>query len=512
LLGLSAVVVGAPFLAVVFLPVFDAYLLRQTERVLIAESVVVAEAWRDRWLAARGEPREAAHVIAPPSAPSDDFTPFAAVLDLDYAVLESTDEPPSPVVPLDPHKAQAGRELAGLLVRAQRFNLSGVRVLDEHGCVLAASRGAVGYCLADLAEVAPALAGRYAAVVRPRESDEPAPPVASVRRRGRLRVFTAIPVFSDGRVVAVVRMSRTAVSPLEAMYTHRGKVAVVLVVILGVTPVIVYSLSHAISRPVRELSASAERAAIADRRSLGSRMTPLRVTSLTPRELVRLGDAVSRMHDQQSERAQYVLELATQVSHELKTPIAAITGAVELLREASDGMSEAQRQRFLANMANDAERMDRTVRRLLTLARIESRVDEPHAVDVCAALTAMRARDPDRILVDVEPGLPALLMHADHFETAVGNLLDNALRHGAGEPVVIAAWRAGERIAIEVRDRGLGVRESQRHRIFDRFYTTERDHGGTGLGLALAKAAAEAQGGRLELVPTERGAVFRLLL
>jgi signal transduction histidine kinase len=509
LLGLNAAILAVPLSSILLLPVFDAYLLRQTERILIAESVVVGEAWRDRWLAARGLPTEAALDVHEPGRAAERFTPFAAVLDLDYEILAPRSEPSAQTeLAVDPMKRRAGEEIRGLLERAQGFNLSGVRVLDEQGCVVAASRGIAGGCLADHEEVRAALAGAYAAVVRRRISDEPPPPINSIRRRGNLRVFTALPVFEDGKVVAVVRMSRTSVSPFEAIWTHRGKVGLVLVLSFIATPLLTYALSHAISRPVRTLRTRADAVAAGEPRA------PFAPGALTPRELVALSEAIDHMTDQLAQREQYVLEFATHVSHELKTPIAAIAGAVELLREQAEEMSEAQRQRFLANIASDAERMERLVRRLLLLARIQHVSEDADAqpIDVAAFLEGLRTRAPERIRVEVEPGLPPLSIGPDRLVTAVGNLLDNALRHGGDAPVVLRARRAGERTAIEVSDQGPGIRPSQRERIFERFYTTERDRGGSGLGLTLARAIAESRNGSLELVEAERGTTFRLLL
>jgi len=513
LLALTALTVGVPLVTVLFLPVFDAYLLRQTERLLISESVVIAEAWRDHWLEARGIERDALPEYRPPGQERDNFTPYAAILDLNYRVLEPSADATEARVELDPAKALAGERMLPLLERAQRFNLSGVRILDERGCVLATSRGPVGYCLTDRSEVATALQGRYAAVVRRRISDEPTPALTDIRRRGSLRVFTAIPVFSAGEVVAVVRMSRTAVSPAEALWTHRGKVALVGVLFLVVTPLLTYSLAHAISRPVRELRGSAESVAA------GADLIPLRTTRLTPRELVALADAIERMHGQLTERAQYILEFASQVSHELKTPITAIAGAVELLREQAEDMSETQRERFLRNMASDAERMDRLVRRLLQLARIESAPEATEVVDVARALERLSARAPDQIELHVEPQLPPLRMQTEHFETAVGNLIDNALRHGEGHPIRVRArrvaasdTRTGASLCIEVSDHGGGIAAAHRDRVFERFYTTQRDRGGTGLGLAIVRAVAETHGGRVEFESKPGHTLFRLWL
>jgi signal transduction histidine kinase len=404
--------------------------------------------------------------------------------------------------------SRAGTALNPLLQRAQVFNLSGVRVLDPQGCVVASSRGELGACLDHLEEVQTALAGRYGVAVRQRISDEPVPPLNSIRRRGSFRVFSAVPVFLDGKVVGVVRLSRTAVSPLESLWTHWGKIALLLFVCLVVTPAITYLLSHAISSPVRMLTRSAE--AIAR----GEPAEPFVPGALAPRELRVLSASVERMTAQLRERASYVLEFASNVTHELKTPITAIAGAVELLQDQAHPMSEEQRQRFLANVAEDARRMERLVHRLLQLARIQNVPDEVEQIDVRRFLEALVARYSGApIRLEVAPELPPLSMNRDHLEAAVRNLIDNAIRHGAGKPIDVSASPSGEgRLAFAVRDRGPGIREAHRERIFDRFFTTCRDEGGTGLGLSIVKAVADTRGGRVELDTGPEGTELRLIL
>src|SRR5262245_3585994 len=98
-----------------------------------------------------------------------------------------------------------------MLRRAVRMNLSSARVLDAQGCVVASSGAQRGSCLGALAEVRDALAGNYVAVLRHRISDESTLGVESISRRGRVRVYTVLPVFADGAVIGVVRMSRTAI-------------------------------------------------------------------------------------------------------------------------------------------------------------------------------------------------------------------------------------------------------------------------------------------------------------
>ena len=103
-------------------------------------------------------------------------------------------------------------------------------------------------------------------------------------------------------------------------------------------------------------------------------------------------------------------------------------------------------------------------------------------------------------------------IHPDHLESALRNLIENAIRHGEGHAVRLEAFRKRDRVAIRVRDRGRGISPANHKRIFERFFTTERDRGGSGLGLAIAKAVAETRGGHLEYETGPAGTCFELLL
>lgn len=505
LLALNVFVLSVPLLAIFFLPVFDSYLIRQTERTLIAEAGVIGEAWRDHLLRELGIPLTDSPRFRPPGFENDHFAPIAET-DANYEVEPPAPDPTRERPPSDDAAWRAGAAVTPLLQRTQVFNLSGVRVLDAQGCVVASSRGELGLCLDGLEEVEAALAGRYGVVVRQRISDEPTLPLTGIRRRGSLRVFSAVPVFLDGKVVGVVRLSRTAVSPLESVVTHWRTISLVLFACLVVIPAITYLLSHAISAPVRGLTRSAE--AIAR----GEAVEPYVPGALAPRELQVLADSIARMTAQLRERARYVLEFASNVSHELKTPITAIGGAVELLQDPSESMTETQRQRFLANVAEDTLRMERLVHRLLQLARIQNAKDEVEEIDVKSFVESLAARYTAPLELDLAPDLPKLAISRDHLEEALRNLIDNAVRHGAGQPVTISARRRGGRIALAVRDRGPGIRESHRERIFERFFTTRREEGGTGLGLSIVQAVADARGGTVELETGPDGTEFRLIL
>jgi signal transduction histidine kinase len=394
--------------------------------------------------------------------------------------------------------------LAPFAERAARRNASQVELLDAQGCVIAATDAPPGACLDALPEVRAALAGQYAAAARER-GDAPGAPWSDLQRwLGSIQVATALPVHLDGRVVGVVRMEQPSSSPLEAVWDHRGTVLLGFLAVgffmFGVT----HFFSRAISRPVRAITAVAE--AVAH----GDPPQPFAPAGLVPAEVHSLSAALDRMTAQLTARAQYATDFAATASHELKTPITGIRGAVELLRDAWAEMPAAQRERFLNNVDSDAARMQGVVTRLLELARIQNAADATETVALEPFLSHIAQRYDGRVVLDTRAAPAAMAINPDHLEAAVRNLLDNAVRHGGGQPVDLRAASDDGRVVIQVRDRGEGISEGNRRRIFERFFTTERDRGGTGLGLAIVKAVAEARQGSVTFDTGPGGTTFTL--
>jgi signal transduction histidine kinase len=506
LLGTGVFALLLPVAAVTFFRLFDIYLLRQTERHLIAESVLIGEAYRERLLAERGAAPEPPPSFRPFGREQDAYVPVEPVLDVSYGI-----EPPAPPVTRWQHapetpEARAGLALMPLLARAQVFNLTGARVLGPDGCVVASTRQDLGACLGELGEVRGALAGRYSAVARQRVSDEPAPPVSSIRRRGGVRVFVALPIFEDGRAIGAVWMSRTAVAPLEMFWAHRSKIGAALLICLVLAPAASLFFARQVAHPLREITRAAD--AVAH----GRPRLPLAPGWLAPREIVQLSGALDRMAQQLGDRARYIAEFAANASHELKTPIAGILGAAELLRHEGESMAPAQRERFLANVEADAKRMERLVQRLLELARVQNAPAEGRKIELAPFLERLVARYAPPIELDLAAAPAAVEMNPDHLESALRNLLDNAVRHGAGRPVRLSARREGARVAFAVKDHGAGISAGNLPRVFERFFTTERERGGTGLGLAIVKAVAELRGGDVALDSGPAGTTVTLVV
>jgi two-component system phosphate regulon sensor histidine kinase PhoR len=221
------------------------------------------------------------------------------------------------------------------------------------------------------------------------------------------------------------------------------------------------------------------------------------------------------------------VDFVANVSHELRTPLTSLTGFIETMRGPARDDPGA-RERFLIIMQEQAERMFRLINDLLSLSRIE--MDEHSrprgAVDMTALLTRLiellsqkAAAAGLRIETDWPDDLPPVRGDADQLFQVFQNLLDNALKYGAGgERVTLTARRRdGRRIQISVTDQGPGIPQEHIGRLTERFYRVDaarsRELGGTGLGLAIVKHIVNRHRGRLQIASeTGKGSTFTVLL
>jgi signal transduction histidine kinase/HAMP domain-containing protein len=197
-------------------------------------------------------------------------------------------------------------------------------------------------------------------------------------------------------------------------------------------------------------------------------------------------------------------EFVTNAAHELRTPLTTIIGAVEVLQTGAKD-DDAERDRFLAHIAREAERLARLARALLTLARANAGFERPRAelVDVGELLHDIQAdvRPAPDVEVQVEAATPLdALVNRDLLEQAVRNLADNAAKHTREGRIVLRAYAVGTTVRVEVEDTGVGMSADTQRHVFDRFYRgQDRDAEGFGLGLAIVRQAVRSLGGRVEL-------------
>jgi len=208
--------------------------------------------------------------------------------------------------------------------------------------------------------------------------------------------------------------------------------------------------------------------------------------------------------------------LLSSVSHDLRTPLAAIIGAAGSLDNYADAMNAADRHDLLETVRLEGERLDRYIQNLLDMTRLGHGaialerdwigIDEL----VGAATSRMRRYQPDvRFAIAIASELPPLWVHPALVEQALFNVLENAARFSPpGEAITISAERVGETsLRIDISDRGPGIADEDRKRIFDMFYSVAHGDGahGTGLGLAICRGMVEAHGGTVEALQRTEG-------
>ncbi|MCA1405478.1 sensor histidine kinase KdpD [Ensifer sp. IC3342] len=215
--------------------------------------------------------------------------------------------------------------------------------------------------------------------------------------------------------------------------------------------------------------------------------------------------------------------LLTSISHDLKTPLAAIMGAASTLRDYSPSMPEEDRSDLLSTVVDESERLNRFITNLLDMTRIESGATQPNASShyvgdiVGTALSrANKILARHRTLIDIPPDLPMLKLDPVLFEQVLFNLLDNAAKYAAPNSTIqIRGWADGNVVLLQVMDEGPGIPSGDFERVFDSFYRVEkRDHvrAGTGLGLSICRGFIEAMGGSISAGNrTDRsGAIFTI--
>ncbi len=487
------------------LRLYESALVRQTEAELVAQGGVLAASYQE---ALR---RMAPGAPADPPLPASPLDPGLAPrqgLDLARdAVLPPLPQAASAASPPSAAAREAGRALAPVLRGAQAVTLAALRLTDANGVVVASTGGDLGHSLAAWPEVARVLAGApVATTMHQRELVGPLTP--GLARTNGIRVFVVLPVAAPGHpgVAGAVVVSRSAKTLEDAARGKLGALAALGGVLLAAGTMLALAMAALITRPLTGIVRQAQRVAA------GGAAAPLRHPGT--REVAELSAALTRMAATLDQRGRYIAAFAASVSHEFKTPLAALRGAAELLEdEAGAGLPE--HRRLLRIVADSTARLNLLVTRMLDLARAD--MTRPHtgaAIPVGPVLDRVAETYRARGLTILRTGAPATAtLPPGALEAVLVSLLDNALAHaGPAAAVQIETTVRPGQASIAVTDDGPGIAAAHRARVFDPFFTTARETGGTGLGLPIARAIVTGAGGSLALVPSETGTRFLVVL
>jgi two-component system sensor histidine kinase KdpD len=252
----------------------------------------------------------------------------------------------------------------------------------------------------------------------------------------------------------------------------------------------------------------------------GMLVVALVISTQTERIRRQAADAVqaARLQVQAEQTRSSLLSAA---SHDLRTPLASITGAASTLSSQGGKLHPETRQELLESIAEEADRLGRLVGNLLDMTRLESGIELrreycPLEEIVGAALQRMERELGGRQVTTNLPGtLPPVYVDDVLLGQLLVNLIDNATRYTPpGTPIELAAEADRDAVTLEVRDRGPGLMPEEQHKIFERFYRGQAGGPrGSGLGLAICRAIVEAHRGTIEaLNRAGGGAVFRIRL
>lgn len=501
LLAVLVFAAAMPGIGAIGLRVYENSLVRQTEAELVAQGAALAALAGLEW---PGAPPPAPR----PAHPAPDyFKPEPTSIDLSRSPILAERPAPKPGAgPVDSRALTVAAALAPVVERTTRTTLASVLLLDGRGRIaLGAGQGG---SLAELPEVRDALAGRPRTVFRINGDYRPVYSFEWLSRASNLRLHHARPVVVGDRVVGVLLLSRSPRALFRGLYEDRGKILLGIALIFGVLVMLAGVVSRGVTRPIEDLSAASRQVAAG-----GGTIPETPPTAAV--EIRALYEDFRAMAERIERRSRYLRDFAAAVSHEFKTPLAGISGAVELLQDHLDTMSPQERRRFLDNIAADAGRLSHLVTRLLDLARADMAAPEA-GVSAQLAEPVARAADGEmgpRFSVEVRlpAQTPAVAAPPETVEKVIAILLQNARQAGAGRAVVTADVES-EAVILTVADDGPGVPAADRERLFEPFFTGRRAAGGTGLGLPIARSLLSASQGRLELVDSERGAAFRATL
>ncbi len=217
--------------------------------------------------------------------------------------------------------------------------------------------------------------------------------------------------------------------------------------------------------------------------------------------------------------------LLTSISHDLKTPLAAILGAAGTLRDLDTALKPEDKAELLGTMVDESERLNRFIANLLDMTKLESGAVAPNLAlhDIGEIVGSALGRGSKilaghRVELELAADLPMLSLDAVLFEQILFNLLDNAAKYAdEGTTIRVESWREGGTVCLQVLDEGAGIAAAEVERIFDKFYRARKSdsvRAGTGLGLAISRGFVEALGGTISAGNrTDRsGAVFTLSL
>ena len=323
-------------------------------------------------------------------------------------------------------------------------------------------------------------------------------------------MYVAAPIVLAGQIVGVLTVGKPTAASASIVDRAKRKIILGGVTVLISVIIVVALISGMTTRPIYRLTEYARQTRDGKRAEL---------PDLRGAEVRELGQAFEEMRDA-LEGKKYIENYIQTLTHEVKSPLSAIHGAAELLREE---MSDEQRSRFVENILTESRRIETVVEKLLLLSSLEARRE---VKDVSSFTTgeilddvreAYLPRLEQRGITLEVTGNMSLVIEGDQFlvRQAVSNLMDNAVAFSArGARITMSSDVSDDMVRITVSDCGTGIPDYALHRVYDRFYSLKRPDTGrksSGLGLSLVREVAVLHNGAIKIENAPDGGVIAVL-
>lgn len=311
-------------------------------------------------------------------------------------------------------------------------------------------------------------------------------------------ITTVSPIRINGKIKGYVYMFQNTDSIQKMIYKLKHHFVIVGILSVFLTIITIAILSKVITNPLIRMKKATEKLSKGD--------FSVRLQVKGEDELAELGKAIETLARDLEYLKKERKEFLASISHELRTPLTYVKGYADIARRPN--IKKEERNRYLSIIYEEAENMEKLVKDLFELAKIDQHSFQIHKepVNLCAFFKKLR----DKMLPAFQAKKMSLIyqceknmtVHIDQkrFEQVMMNLLDNALKYSdQGSAVSIQARTEKNNIVMMISDEGTGIPEEDLHHIFERFYRVDksrsRTSGGTGLGLAIVKEIVEAHGG-----------------
>ncbi len=427
-----------------------------------------------------------------------------------------------------------GKSFNATLNQSVRATLTGIRILDPNGVVIASTGGELDFSLANRPEVKAALAGKHIWNVRHRKLKpgrhyihywnffhssnlklllEETPP--KLARRADARVFVNSPIIVGNQVMGVVIASRTPPTMFEVARRYLDIFLLAAIGVLGLSILLSIYMARRLSHTVYTI---VDRAKSYKKGKRGEFKAP--VQSPLSREHHQLLVSVTEMANELEKREEHAQYLASHTVHELSNPLTSIQGAIEILNEDFDTLSDGERSEFIALIKSKTNELSSLIDELHERTQADRVTQiERFEVNVHHLVEQIQSDFPSLAIMDFFEGSDTpidLGLSGVALESIIKSLIDNAYKHGeAGVSVSLQITETKtnpERLEIRVSDTGPGVDKKYRDSIFEPLFSTKPTRAISGLGLANVRKLVEFAGGTIELVDSDSGATFQLLL